>query len=239
MTAAIDTESIVSRNRQSRYYPQPQDNRRFSFRLEPPPRRSGYYYGERPVDRPADRLSDRLGDRLGDNNPAFRNFGGWAGPGPNRQRAPIGMYANVHHQYGPPDFSMQQRDRSSETVGSGAASGSLDQAGYQTDPTSISGGGSDKSFDDQGAQMTKPSPLMEAPRLGFNPSPDSLSVSTPNTPVSPPNEQSPTPANTDAAPQVPPKGALGRRISLLTGISPPDSEKKRSSWLRRRFSKKS
>jgi hypothetical protein len=148
-------------------------------------------------------------------------------------------------------YRLQQRDRSYETVASAAASNSTDQAGYQTDPTS----GSDNSSIERGTPAAvKPSATVGDYGIGFSQTSDKIAdVGAP--PSAPPKQSplaSPAPAapaqvpvpmeQATPAPAPPAKESPANRLSLLkripTNASSGDSEKKRSSWLKRRFSKK-
>jgi hypothetical protein len=235
--ATTETGSIAAWNRQSSYFaqdsrrPRPNVDQRASFRpestqfeLSSPPGRRGSYFG----------------DGSGESTPAPRAQG-WGGPGPNRQRVPR-MYSENQRQHGPEQgvYGLQQRDRSYETVTSAAASGSIDQAGYQTDPTS----GSDNSSierDTPAAVATKPAAPTNDYGIGFSQPQEPLAVTSPSVRPTPDVATSRKDAVEQGPPTMPPKESSANRISLLKRIptaASSDGEKKRSSWLKRRFSKR-
>jgi hypothetical protein len=166
------------------------------------------------------------------------------GPGSSRQRTPRMMSEPM------PAFREQQqqiyplphKDRSYETVTTAAGSGSSDQAGYQTDPTSSDNSSVHRTsppkrqepVNDYGIGFNQPSSLQPA---GFNMAngarnagPNGQAQQQQRGPPPPPHGQM-------APPQPPPKNGNVLLRKQSSAVSRPEAPEKRKSWFSRRFSK--
>ena len=149
------------------------------------------------------------------------------------------MYTEPQYQqYGrdQQNYPLNHKDRSYETVTSAAASGSSDQAGYQTDPTS-----SDNSSIERRSPAKRPEPVNDY-GIGFG-----QSQSYPNADFTQGlgqnlnNQPLPPPAR-NGHQAIPRKGApalLKRQPTQQSQQERPAGPEKRKSWFSRRFSKNS
>ncbi|KAH6690421.1 hypothetical protein F5X68DRAFT_69783 [Plectosphaerella plurivora] len=168
------------------------------------------------------------------------------GPGSSRQRTPRMMSEPMpafrEQREQQQIYPLPHKDRSYETVTTAAGSGSSDQAGYQTDPTSS---------DNSSVHRTSPPKRQEPVNdygIGFNQSssfqPAGFNVANGARNAGPSSQSQqrgppPPPHGQMAPPQVPPKNG---NVLLRKQVSPatrPEPVEKRKSWFSRRFSKTS
>lgn len=233
----IRTDSEANWNRRNSYHPS-----------APPHFRPNSYYNSRPHSNgPAAAFNDPRGGQTarssyyGDQGYDNQGHAGYAYDyGQRKPQRASRMYTDPQYQqYGrdPHNYHLNHKDRSYETVTSAAASGSSDQAGYQTDPTS-----SDNSSIERRSPAKRAEPVNDY-GIGFAQSQSysnanftqGLGQNLGNHPLPP------APAG-NAQQAVPRKAApslLKRQSTQQSQQERPAGPEKRKSWFSRRFSKNS
>ncbi|ROT35464.1 hypothetical protein SODALDRAFT_337455 [Sodiomyces alkalinus F11] len=251
-----DTDAAANWNRRSSYYAGAHGSRSAH---------DGYYAGRPASMRPESTHLDynySNSNRSGQLESMNQNGGGSYGPGPSRQRTPRmlseparGHGDGSHHQN---VYPLPHKDRSYETVTTAAGSGSSEQAGYQTDPTSSENSSIDRPsptkrrerINDYGIGFSQPATTYQPPAFSVSSGPRAPGSNGAVPQLAPlgPNQnqsQSQNHGDTTSPPAIPRKdvggGSSGGSILLRkpSALQRSDTTEKRKSWFSRRFSKNS